>query len=443
MAQYDDSTGGIGLDGGLDGLMLGLDLEGESGTRYMDDMSLNGITVENSQKIKYPGGRTSPFFAGCLSLGGNRATNQSFTQANTPATNASLPPGWMWENEWTSSNSFGMHIGSVQPAMSGSLWFGGYDQNRIIGDILSLSGGPRDGITLWDIGIDVIGSKSPFDFESNDDLLATGNSCIGSGLDVSIDGCSPYMTLPRSTCANIAANLPVRFDEDLGLYLWNTTSDKYNEIITSATALTFSFISSSNTDPVKIRVPFMHLNLTLSAPLLDIPTPYFPCHVNGKGEYVLGRVFLQDAFIGANWHPDANTWWLAQAPGRSIQATSNIGGNDWKASWSGVWDDESEPSNTPTSDSTNKETNKEGEESGMSTGAKAGIAIGAVGALLAVVLGAFFWFRRRNQTRASQTVQTTPSEATSPMPSKLPLSELPNHEMEPNPSPYQRYELPS
>ncbi|KAM0428862.1 hypothetical protein ACHAPT_006662 [Fusarium lateritium] len=467
---YDDSTGstgGIGLDGGLNAYMLGLELDGDSTRRYMDDMTLNGITATNvslslltDQRIKYPGGQRVPFFAGCLSVGGNRAVNQSFTMDGVPAINASLPPGWMYENEWTPSNSFGMHIGSVQPSMSGSLWFGGYDQNRIVGEILSMSGGPRDGITLWDVGIEVIGSKSPFDYKSKKDLLAKGNSTIGSGLKVLIDGCSPYLSLPKSTCDNIAAELPVKFDESLGLYLWDTKSDKYEDIVTSASALTFSFISGSNTDTVKINVPFMHLNLTLTAPLVDTPTPYFPCHVNGKGQYVLGRAFLQDAFIGANWHKDANTWWLAQAPGRTIQATTNIisieekdktiskGGNDWKASWTGIWDDEGVPASTPTP--TKEPSNTKPEDEGLSTGAKAGIGVGiAAGVLAAAGLGFFFWRRRRQQASppaATPVTQTPGSEAAyTTAASKWPPSELPHErppqEMQGTPTTQPRYEL--
>lgn len=461
---YDNSSGdqgGLQLTGSLSAFMLGLDIEGDPGTRYMDDMSLNGVTVENvslvllkSQKIKYPGGQTSPFFAGCLSLGGRRATNQSFSQPGAPAINASLPPGWMWENEWTKSNSFGMHIGSVQPDLSGSLWFGGYDQNRVIGEVLSMNGGPRDGITLRDISIDVIGSKSPFGFNSKDGLLAKGNSSIGGRLKVLVDGCSPYLTLPKSTCDSITANLPVNFDEDLGLYLWDTKSDKYKEIITSASTLSFSFISNSNTDPIKIRVPFMHLNLTLSTPLSDNPVPYFPCYTNGNGQYVLGRAFLQDAFIGANWHPDIDTWWLAQAPGPNIQATTNIitigekdktvskGGNDWKASWSGVWDDEEASSSTPTSENTNKG----GDKVGMSVGAKAGIGVGIGAAVLAVGIGVFFfWRRRRNQVKESPRPAIQSADTANSTASKLPLSdpppqEMPHYEMQ---QPFQRFELPS
>lgn len=493
------STGGIAIGGGLDNYMLGLNLEGGQGTRYMDDISLalsggsSTIRVKNSslvllerqQRIKYPGGQSFQFSVGCLSMGGSGAVNQTFEQENKLPVNASLPPGWLLENKWTPSNSFGMHIGSVQPAMSGSMWFGGYDQNRVIGEILNTNGNPRDGITLWDIGIEVIDGRSPFDFKSKEGILASGNSSIVNGLKVAIDGCSPYLTLPKSTCDSIAANLPVNFDDNLGLYLWDTKSKDYKSIVSSATALTFSFISDSNTDLVKIRVPFMHLNLTLESPLVSTPTPYFPCHANGKGVYVLGRAFLQDAFIGANWHKDINTWWMAQAPGRSIQATTNVvpigekdkiinkGGNDWKASWKGVWDPEAVPSNTSSDDKDNgssKEKPPPSQEEipptspppdvsgtsegkgGLSRGAIAGIGAGAGVAVLLLGIGAFFfWRHRRGQAMKSHSDQSAPTESLPHKPystydptfnpNHLPPQEMPAKGI--SSSPYSRYELPS
>jgi len=467
---YDDSSGddgGIAIDGGLSGFMLGMELEGDEGIRHLDDMELNGVYTEEvslvllkSQEIKYPG-KTSPFFAGCLSLGANRSVNQTFSNGNSAPTNASVPAGWMYEHELTSSNSFGMHIGSVQPSMPGSLWFGGYDKNRVVGDILSMTGGPRDGVTLWDLGIEVIAGKSPFSYDKKDNLLAAGNSSIGSGFKVAVDGCSPYLSLPKSTCDNIAAELPVNFDEDLGLYLWNTDSDKYEEIISSASALSFSFISGSNTEPVKIRVPFMHLNLTLTEPLVDTPKPYFPCHVNGNGNYVLGRAFLQDAFIGANWHPEANTWWLAQAPGRAIQSTPEVaaieetaktvskGGNDWEASWRGVWDSEETTSSSPTPEPTRDDGSDEEGGGGLSTAAIGGIAGGVGGAaILGIALGVFLFLRRR-RNRAARSQAANPSLPVAVSKSESPKwpvqdqppQEMPLREANSAPSPYHRYEL--
>ncbi|KAL4727778.1 hypothetical protein ACLX1H_004467 [Fusarium chlamydosporum] len=462
---YDTSSGGtagIQWKAALENYMRGMNLEGEGGTAYLDDLELDGITVENvslavlgtsvPQKIKYPGGQKVGFFAGCLSLGGRREVNQSFFVGDdVPTINASLPSGWLWDNGYTESYSFGMHIGSVQPAtrVPGSLWFGGYDQNRVVGEILSMNGGPRDGITLRDISIDVVGSKSPFNFRSKTGLLAEGNSSIGPSFKVLVDGCSPYLTLPESTCNNIAAHLPVKFSKDLGLYLWDTKSEKYKEIISSASTLSFEFISTSNTDPVKIRIPFMHLNLTLEAPLVTEPVPYFPCHVNGGNRWVLGRAFLQDAFIAANMRRGVDTWWLAQAPGPNIQATSNPatigekdttvqkGGNDWNQSWTGFWNDEQVPSSTPspkvdaTDDNDGKE-DEDADEHGMSTAAKAGIGAGIAAAVLAIGVAGFMYWRRRQSrikpvpdTNYTQNVmqqyysETKPQELPQPSPKEL------------------------
>lgn len=477
---YDTSaatTGGIQWKAALENYMRGVNLQGEGGTAYQDDIELDGVTVKNAslavlgtstpQKIKYPGGMTAGFTAGCLSLGGRRETNQSFFVGDkVPTINASLPSGWLWDNGFTESYSFGMHIGSAQPAtkVPGSLWFGGYDQNRVVGEILSMNGGPRDGITLRDISIDVVGSKSPFDFRSKGGLLSEGNSSIGPSFKVLVDGCSPYLTLPESTCKNIASHLPVKFSKDLGLYLWDTESDKYKEIISSASTLSFEFISTSNTNPVKIRVPFMHLNLTLEAPLVDDPIPYFPCHVNGGDLWVLGRAFLQDAFVGANMRRGVDTWWLAQAPGPNIQATANPvtigemddtvtkGGNDWNQSWTGLWNDEEAPSSTPSSKANATDDDKPEEdegEVGMSVAAKAGIGAGISAAVIAIGVGAFFfWRRRRSQTQpAPETaygqnamqqhhIDTKPQEVSQRSPQELSGNEVFMQRS------YQRFELP-
>ncbi|KAK2023277.1 hypothetical protein LX32DRAFT_601102, partial [Colletotrichum zoysiae] len=293
-----------------------------------------------------PTGDWYPAFAGCLGVGAADTVNQSFT---TPSDliKVSLVPGMPWTRGKTSSNSFSMHIGSVASRMSDSLWFGGYDQIRLIGDVLVADQDfVRSPVTLKDISIEVVRGASPFNFTAQDGLLASGNSSIGTGLRVAVDGCAPYLTLPKSTCDNIASRLPVNYNPELGLYLWDTKSPKYSQVVSSASALSFTFLSDSNTKTTTIRVPFSHLNLTLSEPLVESPVPYFPCFTDGIGTYSLGRAFLQDAFLGADW--GQSKWWLAQAPGPNIQLSPSVadiaegdttvkaGNNDWEESWKGA-----------------------------------------------------------------------------------------------------------
>lgn len=332
--------------------MSGVDMAGENAQMWIDNMEIGGSTVPNvslallsSSYAVYPDNTWYPLSVGCLGIGAPGTVNQTFTMDNEPSINASLIPGWLHAKNQLPSNSFAMHIGSANPPMPGSLYFGGYDQNRIVGDILTESDDYTKGIPLKDISITVVDGSSPWEFTSKNGLLAANNASISSGgVLVSVDGCSPYLTLPKSTCDSIADHLPVKYNKDLGLYIWQQDKPKYSQIVSSASTLDFTFLGGSNTQRVTISVPFRHLNLTLTQPLVDVDQQYFPCYTGPSGGYALGRAFLQDAFVGANW--DSKTWWLAQAPGPNIPTAQVVtltesdteiqaSKNDWKESWSG------------------------------------------------------------------------------------------------------------
>ncbi|KAI1440443.1 acid protease [Annulohypoxylon stygium] len=415
------STGHIQFQSGPD-YMAGVDVRGQLTNSWVDNMDFGGATIANvslalisESYMAYPNGQWYPLTVGCLGIGAPNTVNQSFSNSFGPAINASLVPGYLWAHNTTASNSFGMHIGSANPKMPGSFYFGGYDQNRIVGDVLSYQDDYTKDITLKDITIKVIDGSSPWKFDSLGGLLSSGNSSITSGgLQVSVDGCSPYLSLPKSTCDAVAKNLPVTYNEDLGLYYWNTADPKYSQIVNSASVLEFVFIGDSNTKNVSISVPFRHLNLTLTAPLVENPTQYFPCYTGPSKGYTLGRAFLQDAFVGANW--GSKSWWLAQAPGPNIPSANVVeltnGGsikastNDWKESWSGSWtaltpEEASSSSNvsapSTTTGTTSVESGNSTSSTGLSTGAKAGIGAGVGVAGVAALVGLGFFFLRRRK----------------------------------------------
>ncbi|KAI1098873.1 hypothetical protein F4804DRAFT_103467 [Jackrogersella minutella] len=335
-----------------DTLYLGTDTTEWAGDRVDDfDMVIMGDT-----QLQYPNGYKSQVFAGCLSFGGAPAAiNQSFqvkAGSSAGAVNVSLLAGTLFEESAIDSQTFGMHIGSVAPQqVPGSLWFGGYDRNRAVNEMLAIpiadpyltfSGAP-----LVDISIDVVKGGSPFPWSSKGGLLASGNSSIGDRLPVAVDGCSPYLNLPKSTCDAIAAEIPVTYNEGLGLYLWNTNSSDYARIVTSPSVLTFTFSDpNDNSRNVNISVPFMHLNLTLDEPLVEKPSSYFPCNAVSNGNYALGRAFLQDAFFGANLR--TAFYFMSQAPGPNVNGESvtimdndcrtlDTSDNNWETSWDGYW----------------------------------------------------------------------------------------------------------
>lgn len=413
----------------------GLQVQGRQGIGAIDQMNIGTsgglrktITVPNVTiaayddiAAMYPSGSIKALQVGTLGLGYLGTENQSFTLPGQPMINGSLIPGYLQATDLIPSNSFGLHIGSVKSKIKGSLYFGGYDQTRICGNISTQRGpfagiepdddGKKGLIDLLDIGINVIEGSSPFNTSTITNLLASSNSSIGPALSVSLLPEAPYLDLPKSSCDAIAAWLPVTYNMDLGLYTWNTNDPLYAQIVSSPSVLSFVFRKDQiNTQNITINVPFMLLNLTLEAPLVTSTVPYFPCNAQSNGKYSLGRSFLQAAFVGANWNSNNNegVWWLAQAPGPNIGSQSNVksiadqdasilpSSNDWAASWKGILVPYSGQSASPGPTNTASSPSTPNPSTGLSTGAKAGIGASVVvSAIGTIALCAFLFHRRR------------------------------------------------
>lgn len=255
-----------------------------------------------------PDGSLYPVSVGSLGLGApGNAINQTFDRSPNPAFNATLLPGWLLKyaasNAIINSNSWGMHIGAagVSPPISPSLIFGGFDQTRVMGQVQTQQGNPgmQNAIDLLDVSLKVISGASPWSFSTHDGLLS--NSSSSAALPVSINSLTPYLHLPKGVCDSIAANLPVTYQPKYGLYFWNTQDPQYQKIVSSPSVLSFTFrATESGNKNLIITVPFKLLNLTLTAPLTNTPTQYFPCKAETKTNFHLGRAFLQAAFVGAN-----------------------------------------------------------------------------------------------------------------------------------------------
>ncbi|KAI2469002.1 hypothetical protein F4781DRAFT_244174 [Annulohypoxylon bovei var. microspora] len=411
-AIYNESTGtghkpSIIINGGSS-YTPNMVSEGSAGMRYADSLYLGTDTTQwagdkvpdfdmvllNDSQFRYPNGNKCPIFAGCLSFGAAPSmVNQSFqVNAGTSAgaVNVSLLAGTLFEEDAIDSQTFGLHIGSAAPQqVPGSLWFGGYDRNRAVNDMLAISiGDPYlvfTGAPLVDISINVVKGGSPFPFSSKGGLLASGNSSIGDRLPLAIDPCFPYINLPKSTCDAIAAEIPVTYNEGLGLYLWNTSSPDYSRVVQSPSVLSFTFVDpDDNARKVNISVPFMHLNLTLDSPIVDKPTPYFPCNAVSNGNYALGRAFLQDAFFGANLR--TAYYFMSQAPGPNVNGqsvtimdnecrtllTSN---NNWETSWDGYWTPLPGPDDDATASSSEGHVSRTSVIAGSTVGGVAGVVV--------------------------------------------------------------------
>lgn len=167
----------------------------------------------------YPNGINYPVTLGTLCLGAG-TPNFSFptgTGSVQALVNGSILQSYLFAENIIPSASYGLHVGSVGSKIPPSLWFGGYDQSRVLGPVASQPWTPLGAlnIDLLDIQIGVAEGSSPFPFENRTGILATGNSSIISSISINIEPATPYMFLPPSTCAAITAGLPGIFNPAL------------------------------------------------------------------------------------------------------------------------------------------------------------------------------------------------------------------------------------
>lgn len=393
---------------------------------------LDTMTLSNSQKttweknitlyvtdeayMTYPGNMSYQPSIGFLSLG---APSEYLYYPRESDNQGWWITSRLWDDSEIPSIGYGMHIGSTatDPPIEPSLYLGGFDKNRVLGEVSSQpvsSGGEYPNaaliIQLNDIAIGVEEGESPFSFnnKTKTGLLQTNGTNLGSTPQLELNTAQPYMYLPTAACEAITTYLPVNYNSALGLYIWNTSDPNYEIIVKSPAYISFSFVKDTdNNNQLEIKVPFALLNLTLEAPLVDTPTRYFPlAHYDGVP--LFGRAFLQAAFIGVNWGAGDTTgnWFLAQAPGPELISVPNIesmnagtttitgSSSSWKNTWSSYW--------TPVSDTSSP-------SSGLSSGAKTGIGVGVgVGGALVILGAAVFFLHRKRAAGLHAKVQPQP-----------------------------------
>jgi hypothetical protein len=208
-------------------------------------------------------------------------------------------------------------------------------------------------------------------------------------------------------------------------YLWNTSDPKFEKVVTSAAYLGFSFPRDQDShEAVVIKVPFALLNLTLDTPITSAPVQYFPCTPYNTSTPILGRAFLQAAFIGRNWK--MRTSWIAQAPGPGVrqgklgqekrqglgeqnldtldEAVSVEGytGSDWfTKSWEEQWSLEESLKGSGMTESQSSSNGTLSTNGGLSAGAKAGIGVSVAFGVIALIAALFFVRKVLAKKRAS------------------------------------------
>ncbi|SPO06757.1 uncharacterized protein DNG_09451 [Cephalotrichum gorgonifer] len=384
-------------------------------------LNVNVSVIASDEYLRtLPDGRQVNQSVGILGLGPNSERGESeasITRQDYPSILEQLK-----SDDEIGSASFGFHVGSAALDQPGSLILGGYEKNRVIGQagVFKLHSLPI--IPLSDVALGVETGGSPFNSADPisvyrgvpsattdvPDLAREFGAKEGSAMVIA-NPAVPYLYLPPGTCEETAKHLPVTLDESLGVYLWNTSDPQFERIVTSPAYLAFIFSDQSATT-ITIKVPFALLNLTLTEPLADRPTPYFPCQSvdPGYGFWMLGRAFLQAALMAVNF--DSGLLFLAQAPGPGLEQSviqelpeggeglEGLAESKFAESWAATW--------TPLPGAEDDTRRK------LSGGAIAGITVGAV-AGVAVVAGVVFLLLRRRKAQGAKGQERPASNQTS------------------------------
>ena len=127
------------------------------------------------------------------------------------------------------------------------------------------------------------------------------------------------MWLPLDVCQAFERSFNLTWNATAELYL--LTEGQHAALLAQNTTFTFSIgSSSSGGESAKIQFPYAAFDLSVGHPLVESETRYFPLkRALNSSQYTLGRVFLQEAYVIADY--DRRNFSVSQAviPERGAQ----------------------------------------------------------------------------------------------------------------------------
>jgi hypothetical protein len=238
-----------------------------------------------------------------------RSTNFTTTNDNSSALDDPQPSylSLLKQHKLIPSLSWGFNPGSYSRSQTytntyGSLILGGYDTGRLSGTPLSIPMGADDGRELI-VGIQAIITQPP-------GSTAPG-SLLSTPLLAALDSTQPYIWLPLETCQLFEKAFGITWNETAEMYLLNSTL--HSTLVSQNATITFTLgASTSGGNKMDIVLPYSAFDLTASYPLTLNSTPYFPLkRAANSTQYTLGRAFMQEAYIFADY--ERHNFSIAQA----------------------------------------------------------------------------------------------------------------------------------
>ncbi|TKA48843.1 hypothetical protein B0A54_00919 [Friedmanniomyces endolithicus] len=285
----------------------------------------------------------------------------------------------------------------LSPPVFGSLTLGGYDASRFTPSNVSFPFGS-------DFSRDLLVSLESITYDT-----LSSSPLLGDRIDVFIDSLVTEIWLPISTCQAFETAFFLVWDDAAQLYPVNETLHK--NLLAQIPVLTFTLgqAGGGGNDTVAISLPYATFDLFITQPAVNSTSRYFPLkQAQNSTQYTLGRTFLQEAYIIADY--DRHNFSVSQAlfpPNQSPQQLVAI--------------------HSPSDDARER-------HRGLGAGAIAGMVIAAI-AILALCIAGIFRLRRRSGRAGQLSVPSADEKAQEAMqplaPAKYEVSgEAGRHELD-------------
>jgi len=257
---------------------------------------------------------------------------------------------------------------------------GGYDSSRFTGSGVSINMPSASNNTLI-VGVQSILHGLDPDVATDMDSL-TFNNQRKEGFMAEIDSTIPYLILPNDICDMFADRYQLTYDEGTRYYFVNSSAHTRNLQQNATVSFKIGVSSKDSANFVTIDLPYAAFDTQLSFPQVNQTTQYFPIRRSGNGRSVLGRTFLQEAYLIVDYEHTNFTVAQAVLDGMPTSKVVPI---------------------LRTGDTSPSASDQDGSR-GLAAGAIAGIVVGIVLAFLIAAIAAYLFYRRRRNTKKEEAV---------------------------------------
>ncbi|KAH8725826.1 aspartic peptidase domain-containing protein, partial [Phaeosphaeriaceae sp. PMI808] len=276
-----------------------------------------------------------------------------------------------------SSASYGFTAGASYRnngvGVTGNMVFGGYDRARLVqGNSVSIPMPNKQNNTL------LVGVQS-ITYNANPDVEPGSASFTSGGFNAIIDSTLPYLILPKDICDKFVQKFNLDYDSTNNLYTINNTAHERNTQQNATVSFKIGYGSANSATYSTIKFPYEAFYLDASSPFTQNAKKYFPIRKSTNGLHILGRTFLQEAYIYVDY--ERANFTVAQA-----FFSDPMPNEDLVSIYDTTYERPPRSSSDP-------------EDSGLSSGTIAGIVIGIVAVFLIIGACAFFYYRRRRNSK--------------------------------------------